>query len=120
MTNKKYLYINSRDELYRVDIASIAYFEADGNYTHFMLCNQQRGTVCMNLLQMQRLLTESLGQQASIFARVGKSYIVNLTYVYHIHTVKQMLVLSDGVNFTHRINLSKAALVQLKQLFVKK
>ena len=28
MTNKKYLYINSRDELYRVDIASIAYFEA--------------------------------------------------------------------------------------------
>ena len=35
MENAKHLFLNSRDELFRVDITKIAYFEADGNYTKF-------------------------------------------------------------------------------------
>jgi len=114
----KYLYLNSRDELYRLDISKIVYFEADGNYTSFVLSNNLKGAVCMNLAQMQQLLSNSLKEAASIFARVGKRYIVNLTYVYQIGVLKQKLTLSDGEVFAYQLPISKEALKQLKDLFV--
>ena len=42
---KKYLYLNSRDELYKIDIAKIVYFEAEGNYTNFYLSKIGRAHV---------------------------------------------------------------------------
>lgn len=56
---KEYLYINSRDELYKIDIAKIVYFEAEGNYTNFVLSNKLKGAVCMNLAQMQKLINDT-------------------------------------------------------------
>ena len=116
--NKKYLYLNSRDELYRIDISKIVYFEAEGNYTNFVLSNKLKGAVCMNLAQMQQVLSDSLKESASIFARVGKRYIVNLTYVYHIGVLRQKLTMSDGEVFAYQMNISKEALKKLKELFV--
>lgn len=116
--NKKYLYLNSRDELYRIDISKIVYFEAEGNYTNFVLSNKLKGAVCMNLAQMQQVLSDSLKESASIFARVGKRYIVNLTYVYHIGVLRQKLTMSDGEVFAYQLNISKEALKKLKELFV--
>ena len=116
--NKKYLYLNSRDELYRIDITKIVYFEAEGNYTNIVLSNKQKGSVCMNLGQMQQVLSDSLKEEASIFARVGKRYIVNLTYVYQIGVLRQKLTLSDGEVFAFQLNISKDALKRLKELFV--
>ena len=115
---KKYLYLNSRDELYRIDISKIVYFEAEGNYTNFVLSNKLKGAVCMNLAQMQQILSDSLKESASIFARVGKRYIVNLTYVYHIGVLRQKLTMSDGEVFVYQLNISKEALKKLKELFV--
>ena len=116
--NKKYLYLNSRDELYRMDITKIVYFEAEGNYTNFVLSNKLKGAVCMNLAQMQQVLSDSLKESASIFARVGKRYIINLTYVYQIGVLRQKLVLSDGEVFAYQLNISKEALKKLKELYI--
>ena len=74
----QYLFLNSRDELLRIDIQNIVYFEADGNYTNIISVNKLKGVVCVNLAQMQKLLSERLLEKANIFARVGKKYIVNL------------------------------------------
>ena len=115
---KKFLYLNSRDEFFRIDISKIVYFEADGNYTNIILSNKVRGVVCMNLSQMQSVLTESLKETATIFARIGKSQIINLNYVYQIAIVRQKLVLSDGENFEYVINASKEALKNLRELFI--
>ena len=38
-----------------------------------------KGTVCMNLHTMQQTLSENFKEAASIFARVGKSHIINFT-----------------------------------------
>lgn len=114
----KYLYLNSRDELYRIDTSKIVYFEAEGNYTNVVLSNKLRGSVCMNLAQMQQVLSDSLKEAASVFARVGKRYIVNLSYVYQISVLRQKLILSDGEVFTYQLNISKEALKKLKELFV--
>ena len=96
---KKYLYINSRDELYKIDIAKIVYFEAEGNYTNFVLSNKLKGAVCMNLAQMQKLINDNLHEAGAVFARIGKRYIVNLDFVYHINVLKQCITLSDGEMF---------------------
>lgn len=116
---KKYLYLNSRDEFYKVDISKIVYFEADGNYTNFVLCNKLKGVVLMNLSQMQTVLTESLKEEASIFARIGKRFIINLNFVYHIEVLRQKLTLSDGEVFAYQLPVSKEALKKLKDLYIK-
>lgn len=115
---QKFLYLNSRDEFFRVDISRIVYFEADGNYTNIILSNRIKGVVCMNLSQMQTLLSANLKESASIFARVGKSHIINLNYVYHISILRQHLTLSDGVNFEYVLGVSKDALRKLRELFI--
>ena len=112
-----YLYLNSRDELLRIDISKIVYFEADGNYTNIVLANQLRGVVCMNLARMQEMLSERLKEQASIFARVGKRHIINHTYVYQINVLRQKLVLRDGERFAFSLDISKEALKKLKELY---
>ena len=100
---KKYLYINSRDELYKIDIAKIVYFEAEGNYTNFVLSNKLKGAVCMNLAQMQKLINDNLHEAGAVFARIGKRYIVNLDFVYHINVLKQCITLSDGEMFAFHL-----------------
>lgn len=118
MNKTKYLYLNSRDEFFRVDISKIVYFESDGNYTNILLNNKMKGTVCMNRAQMQCILSESLKETAGIFARVGKRHIVNLTFVYQIAILRQKLTLSDGENFDYQISVSKDALKKLRDMYV--
>ena len=118
MNKSQFLYLNSRDEFYRVDISKIVYFESDGNYTSFILNNKLKGTVCMNLARMQQLLSASLKEDAAIFARIGKRYIINLNYVYHIAILRQKLILSDGENFDFSLSLSKESLKSLRQMYV--
>lgn len=115
----EYLFLNSRDELLRIDISKIVYFEANGNYTNIYLCNKLKGTVCMNLARMQEALSTQLKEKATRFARIGKSYIVNLNYVYSIQILKQRLVLSDQSTFAFQVSISKEALKALRDLLLK-
>lgn len=118
MNKTKYLYLNSRDEFFRVDITKIVYFESDGNYTNIILNNKMKATICMNLAQMQNILSESLKENARIFARIGKRHIINLSYVYQIAILRQKLVLSDGENFEYHLNISKEALKKLRDMYI--
>lgn len=117
-TTPQYLFLNSRDEFLRIDIANIAYFEADGNYTNIVSINRLKGVVCTNLAQMQKYLSDKLREDASIFARVGKKYIINLRYVYSINTLRQQVILSDGASFSYQLTIGKEALKELKQIFI--
>ena len=48
-----FLYLNTRNELIRLDCSKIVYMEGDGNYTNIVLVNKQKVAVCMNLSNMQ-------------------------------------------------------------------
>ncbi len=115
----EYLMINFRDELLRIDLSRIVFMEADGNYTNIISANNMKSVVCMTLSKMQELLSETLKERASVFARVGKRHIINLGYVHTINTLKQKLVLSDDHSFMYQINVSKEALKALKLAMVK-
>ena len=119
MNKEKYLYLNSRDEFFRIDVSKIVYLESDGNYTGIVMSNQMRAIVNMNLSRMQTILNDKLKEKAVIFARVGKRHIINLNYIYHISILRQKLMLSDGENFEYTLGISKEALKNLRDMFVK-
>jgi DNA-binding LytR/AlgR family response regulator len=113
---RKIIYFNSRDELLRVDLSSVVYFEADGNYTRFVSMNGQADMVCMNLGRMEELLAIRFKDAPGSFARIGKRFIINMRYVYRVNTLKQELTLSDQTTFTQTLSISKIALKGLKDL----
>ncbi|MFI3267265.1 MAG: LytTR family DNA-binding domain-containing protein [Rikenellaceae bacterium] len=113
-----YLFFNSRDELLRMDVSKIVYFEADGNYTKIILANKLCGVICMNLAQTEKALATQLKEKAQSFARIGKRYIINLRYIYQINTIKQRLVLTDYKMFSYQLEVSKDALKKLKEIII--
>lgn len=116
---EKRILFNSRDELLRMDMEKIVYFEADGNYTHIVSLNKLKATVATSLTKTEEVLTAQLGPEARLFMRVGKRFIVNFRYVYSVNLAKQHLILSDQENFAYQLPVSKDALKRMKELMVK-
>lgn len=113
-----YIFFNSRDQLLRLNLNDIIYFEADGNLTYIFTANKLKGTVNMNLGKMETFLTTQYGKKASFFMRVGKKFIINMNYIYLINVAKQILVLSDYHTFAFQVPLSKDALKKVKELLI--
>ncbi len=116
---KQVLIFNSREELLRMDVDNIVYFEANSNYTNVMSVNKLKACVGLSLTKTEDALNHQLGEQARRFMRVGKRFIVNLNYVYSVNMTKQHLILSDMRSFAFQLPISKDALRMMKDLMVK-
>ena len=114
----KLLFFNSRDELLRIGVEKIVYFEADGNYTNIITVNKLRASVCMNLGEMEEALAAQLGEDAKQFLRIGRRFIINMNYIYQVNVLKQQLILSDYDHFAFQVNISKDALKKMKDLIL--
>ena len=112
------LYFNTRDELNRIDVEKIVYFDADGNYTDIVMVNKLRAAICMNLGEMERTLAQQLTSQDNTFMRIGKRFIINMRYIYQINVLKQQMILSDYDHFAFQISISKDALRKVKDLML--
>ena len=117
-TDKTYIFFNSRDELQRIDVSKIVYFEADGNYTDIVMVNKLKASVCMNLGEMEKAIAEQIGEESRHFMRIGKRFIINMQYVYSINVLKQQLILSDYDHFAFQVTISKEALKKMKELML--
>ncbi len=113
-----YIFFNSRDELHRIEVSKIVYFEADGNYTDIVMVNKLRASICMNLGEMEKVLAIQLGDHSKMFMRIGKRFIINMQYVYQINVLKQHLILSDYDHFAFQVSISKEALKKMKDLML--
>jgi len=111
-----FLYLSSRDEFLRIDISRIVYFEADGNYTRIMISNGIVSLVCMSLAKMEQLVGGLIKKKGIVMARIGKRYIINLSFVYKINILRQELILSDQRTFSYTLNLSRDALKNLRDV----
>lgn len=111
-----YVCFNSRDELLKVDLKRVVFFEAETNYTKIVLSNGLSNLVLLNLGKMEDLLSARTKEDSSKFARIGKRYIVNMSYIYRINVLKQELTLSDQRFFSQTLSISKDALKKLKEL----
>lgn len=69
--------------------------------------------------QIEKMIASQLGSEGNSFIRIGKSLIINRSYIYYINVPKQKLVLSDVTTFSHTVTASREALKQLKELLEK-
>lgn len=113
------IYFNSRDKLIRLDVEKIVYFEGDGNYTYFVTANKHRVCLSINLIHTEEALASQLGEKAKLFMRIGKRFIVNMSYIYQVDIQKQTLMLSDCERFLFHLPVSKEALKAVKELVIK-
>jgi len=114
--NDKYIVFNGRDELNRLKVDNIVYFEADGNYTTIVTTNNLKFSIGANLSKMEAGLSQRLGDDVKMFMRIGKRFIVNMSFVCHINVQRQRMILTDYTNFSYQIGVSKEALRQVKEL----
>ena len=107
------LYFNTRDELIRVDLKTVGYF------TDVYFINGYRVTLPINMASLEKMLN---GQCVSApFVRIGRSLIVGVSHIVHIHLPKQELVLCNmNSSCILKVNASKETLKKLKELYINK
>ena len=115
------LYFNTCDEMLRVDLRKVLYFKADRNYTDVYFVNGVHVTLPTGLMSIEQMLeNDKLRGRTMPFVRLGRSLIVNISYILHINVLKQELTLSDmSMPGCQRITVAKEALRKLKELYNK-
>lgn len=114
------LFFNTRDELVKVRLEKVVYFEADSNYCHVFFINGAKATLLASLNGISNLIQTQIADDNFHFIRIGKKYIVNQKYIFHINIPKQRLLLTDFDSpIVHEVAISKEALKKLKLLYRK-
>lgn len=115
----RYLMIKTRDELLRIKIGQILYFEADRNYTKLLLSNGLQFTFAINIGKIEELLEKQVSGSNDMLVRVGKSHIINKTHILQINLPKQKLLLLTQEGKPRELVISKDPLKQLKEALEK-
>ena len=111
----EWLRISTSTELVRVATDEIVYVRADGNYSDLVLTNGKSRKMTFQL----HFFDEAFQQlQNNMFARVGRSLIVNKRYIHVINLTEQILIFSGQQikSDIRPVNVSREALKQLKEL----
>lgn len=115
----RHLVISTSNDLVRIAADCIVYIKADGNYSTLIQTNGDKRMLTHQLGQIEKLIDTQLGVEKRVFIRIGKSLIINRSYIYYINVSRQKLILSDTRTFSHQVEASKEALKQLKELLDK-
>ena len=116
---KKHLIISTSNDLVRIAPDRIVYISSDGNYSTLGQADGEMRLLPFQLEQIGKMIASQLGVEGNIFIRIGKSLIINRSYIYYINVPKQKLVLSDVETVNHSVTASREALKQLKEFLEK-
>jgi len=107
------LFLSNRDTLLCIDVDSIALLKAEGNYTRMYYVNQHETFLSYGIGQLYEILVKTQSD-TSHFVRLGRSIIVNHSYLQKIDILKQIIELSDHGRNTVRISIPKNILKSYK------
>ena len=108
--------MTTSNDLVRIAPDCIIYIASDGNYSTLVQTDGEIRMLSYQLGQIEKMIATQLGAEGNMFIRIGKSLIINRSYIYYINVPKQKLILSDIATFNHTVAASKEALKQLKEL----
>ncbi|MDR1779340.1 MAG: LytTR family transcriptional regulator [Tannerella sp.] len=111
----KYLIIKTRDEFLRIRINDILYFEADRNYTKLLLSEGIQFTFAINIGKIEETLQSQIPEVNAVLLRVGKSLIINKTYILQINLPKTKLLLLTPGGKPRELIVAKEPLKVLKE-----
>lgn len=90
-THNSFLFVRKQHTLHRVKFTNICYIQAEGNYCYIKLLDGKKYASKISLRQLLAKLPESL------FIRIHKSFVLNLTYLEKIDTKERQVYVSDEV-----------------------
>ena len=111
---KEILIHNSGTELLKVRSSDIIYIEAEGNYCCMYLAGGHRQQLWFNRQKFIAIINEQMKAEKPVFISVGRSFIVNILYIYLINPVQGDMVLYDGKSQI-KLHASQEALNRLKE-----
>lgn len=97
------------DELYVIDMEQVMYFQADDHYSHVYYASGAHFMLPFGLAKVEEAIA-GRGDGDGTFVRLGRKYIVNMRRIFHISTMKQILMLSDNSGNTLSIHVPKPVL----------
>ena len=113
---KKQLLISTSVDLVRIAPDRIVYIAADGNYSTLVQADKEVRMLSFQLGQIEKIMQSQLGSDGNMCIRIGKSLIINRSFISYINIPRQKLTLSDVATFSHTVTASKEALRELKEL----
>ena len=100
--------INSRDELFVLDLDKVAYIQASGNYSRIVYIGGMQMMITLGLSKLEGMIKMIVPKdRRSPFVRLGRSLLVNQTYLTHINVLKQRLTLSDNQEHSYVLDVPK-------------
>lgn len=112
------LYFDSRDELTCIDTDLVAVVQANGNYSRVIYITKREIMLTCGISKLETIL-KSNNSKKNRFIRLGRSFIINHSFLHKIDVLKQQLVLSDGDKNEVRIKLPKLILKSYKTATIK-
>ena len=116
----KKILINKRDEMVIVFLDNLAYMLADGSYTKVVYIGGMQTTLAMGISEMEKIITNTCKKKPSPFIRLGRSLILNQSFLYSINITKHRITLSDTAKNILHLELPKPLLKKHKSLLVQK
>lgn len=111
------LFFNTRDELTVIDSEEIAVVQANGNYSKVLTIYRREIMLTSGISKVEQVL-KNLKEKKAKFVRVGRSLIVNHSFLQKIDLMKQVMVLSGQGNEI-KVNVSKKTLKIYKDAIAK-
>lgn len=112
------LIFQSRDELAKVELSKVVYFESNSNYTKVFYSNGCTLSIIASLSFVENLLNDKKCSYAKKFFRVGRFLIINTDYLFRVNIIHQQLILTDGIRSQPFVlKASKMSLRELKNLY---
>lgn len=114
---KNQIIICNSTELIRLKAEDIVSIEADGNYSTLYIVGEEKRVVLFQLGQLEHMMGEQLAEEAETFIRIGRSLIINRSYIYYINLNRQQLMLRDPNGRRYEtMKVSHESLRKLKEL----
>ena len=110
------LCLNSRDQLLIIDLGKVAYFQANGNYTKMTYIGGVSHLLSIGLTKVEAYVRQSWPKDiGSPFIRLGRSLIINQSYLIEINVLRQRIILSDRGEHSYALAISKPLLKKYKE-----
>ena len=93
---KELIFSNSGTELLKIRPEDIIYIEADGNYCRMHLRGGFQQQLWFNRQRFISIISSQLRDEKPTFIVVGRSYIINMAYIFRINPVQSEVVLFDS------------------------
>ena len=110
------LCLSSRDELLIIQLDKTAFFQANGNYTHLNYIGGESHLITLGLSKLEEYIRMAWPKDCpSPCVRLGRSLVINQTFLSRISVLNQKLTLSDCSGHSYVLKVPKPLLKEYKE-----